>query len=174
MTTKSVVAAREHIQRSIVMVRGQEVILDSDLADLYGVATKALVQAVKRNRRRFPADFILRLSGAEFRNLRSQTVTSRWGGRRSAPYAFTEQGVAMLSTVLHSRRAIAVNIEIMRAFVRLRRMMSEYAELGRRIDELEKRTDGQFEVVFDAIRALMKEDARPKKRIGYLSAVAEP
>ncbi len=174
MTTKSVVAARQRIQRSIVMIRGQKVILDSDLADLYGVATKALVQAVKRNRRRFPADFILRLSGAEFRNLRSQTVTSRWGGRRSAPYAFTEQGVAMLSTVLHSRRAIAVNIEIMRAFVRLRRMMSEYAELGRRIDELEKRTDGQFEVVFDAIRALMKEDARPKKRIGYLSAVAEP
>ena len=174
MTMKSVAVARQRIQRSIVMVRGQKVILDSDLADLYGVATKALVQAVKRNRARFPADFMLRLSASEFRNLRSQSVTSSsWGGRRSTPFAFTEQGVAMLSTVLRSRRAIAVNIEIMRAFVYLRRMMSEYAELGRRIDELEKRTDGQFEVVFDAIRALIRDEARPKKRIGYLSAATE-
>jgi hypothetical protein len=112
MTKQSIAAARHRIQRSIVMIRGQKVILDNDLADLYEVATKVLVQAVKRNRRRFPADFLLRLTAAEFRNLRSQTVTSRWGGRRSAPYAFTEQGVAMLSTVLHSRRAIAVNIEV--------------------------------------------------------------
>ena len=111
-------AVRQKIRRSIVMVRGQKVILDSDLADLYGVATKALVQAVKRNRSRFPADFMLHLSAAEFRNLRSQIVTSSsWGGRRSVPCAFTEQGVAMLSSVLRSRRAVAVNVEIMRAVV---------------------------------------------------------
>ena len=97
-------------------------------------------------------------------------TSSLWGGRRTAPYAFTEQGVAMLSTVLRSRRAIAVNIEIMRAFVRLRKMITEYEDLSRRIDELEKRTDGQFEVVFDAIRALINTETKPKRRIGYLSA----
>ena len=173
MSTKSVVAIRNRITRAILLLRGQKVILDSDLAELYGVQTKALVQAVKRNAARFPADFMFRLSRSEFRNLRSQIVTSSlWGGRRNVPYAFTEQGVAMLSSILRSRRAVSVNIEIMRAFVRLRRMMSEYAEIGRRIDELEKRTDGNFQVVFDAIRALMKEEAKPKKRIGYLSAAA--
>ncbi len=161
--------------RSILLIRGQKVILDRDLAALYGVATKALVQAVKRNSARFPADFMFQLSSREFRNLRSQIVTSSlWGGRRTAPYAFTEHGVAMLSTVLRSRRAIAVNIQIMRAFVRLRRMISEYQELARRLDELEKRTDGQFEVVFDAIRALMNPETKPKKRIGYLSAASAP
>ena len=168
---KSVAAAREQILRSIVLIRGQKVILDRDLAGMYEVPTGALIQAVKRNSGRFPADFMFRLSSREFRNLRSQIViSSLWGGRRTAPYAFTEQGVAMLSTVLRSRRAIAVNIEIMRAFVRLRRMMAEYEELGRRIEGLEKRTDGQFEVVFDAIRALINAEAKPKRRIGYLSA----
>ncbi len=142
MRIKSVAAARERILRSIMVIRAQKVILDRDLAALYGVATKALIQAVKRNAVRFPTDFMFQLSSREFRNLRSQIVTSSlWGGRRTAPYAFTEQGVAMLSTVLRSRRAIAVNVEIMRAFVRLRRMISEYEDLGRRIDELEKRTD---------------------------------
>jgi hypothetical protein len=172
--TKSVTLVRERIVRSIILIRGQKVILDSDLAVLYAVTTKALVQAVKRNASRFPADFMFQLSSREFRNLRSQFVTSSlWGGRRSAPYAFTEQGVAMLSTVLRSRRAIAVNVEIMRAFVRLRRMVSEYEDLGRRLDELEKRTEGQFEVVFDAIRALINPETRPRKRIGYLSS-AQP
>jgi hypothetical protein len=167
---RSVAAAREQILRSIVVIRVQKVILDRDLAAMYAVPTKALIQAVKRNSARFPADFMFQISSREFRNLRSQIVTSSsWGGRRTAPYAFTEQGVAMLSTVLHSRRAISVNIEIMRAFVRLRRMLAEYEELGRRIDELEKRTDGQFEVVFDAIRALINAKAKPNRRIGYLS-----
>jgi hypothetical protein len=169
MRTKSVSAAREQILRSIFVIRRQRVILDRDLAEMYAVPTKVLIQAVKRNASRFPADFMFQLSSREFRNLRSQFVTSSlWGGRRTAPYAFTEQGVAMLSTVLHSRRAIAVNIKIMRAFVRLRRMMAEYKELGRRIDDLEKHTDGQFEMVFDAIRALISADTKPKRRIGYL------
>jgi hypothetical protein len=147
------------------------VILDRELAAMYAVPTKVLIQAVKRNSARFPGDFMFQLSSREFRILRSQIVTSSlWGGRRTAPYAFTEQGVAMLSTVLRSRRAIGVNIEIMRAFVRLRRMMAKYEDLGRRIDALEKRTDGQFEVVFDAIRALVNVETKPKRRIGYLAA----
>jgi hypothetical protein len=171
MRTKSVSAAREQILRSIFVIRRQRVILDRDLAEMYAVPTKVLIQAVKRNASRFPADFMFQLSSREFRNLRSQIViSSLWGGRRTAPYAFTEQGVAMLSTVLRSRRAIGVNIEIMRAFVRLRRMIAEYEELGRRIEALEKRTDGQFEVVFDAIRALINVEAKPKRRVGYLTA----
>ena len=124
MSSRSLAAAaREQILHSIVVIRSQKVILDQHLAALYEVPTKVLLQAVKRNSTRFPADFMFRLSPREFRNLRSQIVTSSsWGGRRTAPYAFTEQGVAMLSSVLRSRRAIAVNIEIMRAFVRLRRI----------------------------------------------------
>ncbi|HUJ12971.1 MAG TPA: ORF6N domain-containing protein [Thermoanaerobaculia bacterium] len=172
---QSATAARQQILQCIVLIRSQKVILSHDLAALYEVPTKVLMQAVKRNERRFPTDFMFRLSPREFRILRSQIVTSSsWGGRRTAPFAFTEQGVAMLSSVLHSRRAIAVNIEIMRAFVRLRRMVVEYAELGRRIDALEERTDGQFHIVFDAIRALMAPQAQPKRRIGYLSAAPEP
>jgi len=168
---QSVAAAREQILRSIVVIRGQKVILDRDLAAMYEVPTGTLIQAVKRNSARFPSDFKFQLSSSEFRNLRSQIViSSLWGGRRTAPYAFTEQGVAMLSTVLRSRRAIEVNIKIMRAFVRLRRMMAEYKELGRRIEALEKRTDGQFEVVFDAIRALINPETKPKRRVGYLAA----
>ena len=158
-----------------MMVRGQKVILDRDIAGLYEVATGALIQAVKRNVTRFPSDFMFQLSAREFKNLKSQTViSSLWGGRRTAPYAFTEQGVAMLSSILRSRRAIAVNVEIMRAFVRLRKMIAEYAQLRRRIDELEQRTDGQFEVVFDAIRALMDSEKKPRRRIGYLSAAKAP
>jgi hypothetical protein len=171
MRRRSIAATRERILRSIIIVRGQKVILDRDIAELYEVPTKALIQAVKRNVARFPSDFMFQLSTREFKNLRSQFVTSSlWGGRRTAPYAFTEQGVAMLSSVLRSRRAIAVNVEVMRAFVRLREMIAEYAQLRHRIDELEHRTDGQFEVVFDAIRALMGSDKKPKRRIGYLSA----
>src|SRR6266571_2861461 len=170
MQKKSVATAREQILHSIFVIRAQKVILDHDLAALYEVPTKVLIQAMKRNGSRFPSDFMFRLSPREFKNLRSQIVTSSlWGGRRTAPYAFTEQGVAMLSSVLRSRRAIAVNVEVMRAFVRLREMIAEYAQLRRRIDELEQRTDGQFEVVFDAIRALMDSETKPRRRIGYLS-----
>jgi hypothetical protein len=163
--------SNERIVRLIVVVRGQKVILDFDIAALYGVRTKALIQAVKRNVARFPRDFMFRLTTREFSNLRSQIVTSSsWGGRRTLPYAFTEQGVAMLSSVLRSRRAMRVNVEIMRAFVQLRRMVTGHTELMRKINELEERYDKQFRVVFKAIRSLIDPVShRPKRRIGYLS-----
>jgi hypothetical protein len=165
--------AQDRIRSSIILIRGQKVILDQDLAALYGVETRNVVQAVKRNLARFPADFMFRLSEREFERLRSQTVISNTrGGRRSAPYAFTEQGVAMLSSVLHSRRAVRVNIEIMRAFVHLRRLITEHRELMERIDEMEKRYDENFQVVFHAIRALINPAMKPSKRIGYLAAPA--
>jgi hypothetical protein len=160
----------ERIEKSILLIRDQKVLLDADLADLYGVATKVLVQAVKRNIKRFPGDFMFQLSAKEFEVLRSQIVTSNGrGGRRSAPFAFTEQGVAMLSTVLRSERAIDVNIEIMRAFVRLRQLLSSHAALARKLDEMEKKYDHQFKVVFDAIRQLMMPPTEPqkKRRIGF-------
>ncbi len=158
----------DRIEASIYLIRKEKVILDHDLASLYGVATKALVQAVKRNADRFPLDFMFQLSEEEFTNLRSQIVTSSWGGRRSPPYAFTEQGVAMLSSVLRSRRAVAVNVEIMRAFVRLRRLLLSQEELGRKLLALERRYDRQFRVVFDAIRQIMSPNVPPKRRrIGF-------
>ncbi|MCG3201621.1 MAG: hypothetical protein NFCOHLIN_01491 [Gammaproteobacteria bacterium] len=153
----------ERIEYRIFLLRGQKVMLSTHLAELYDVEPRALVQAVKRNIQRFPEDFMFQLSETEFDDLKSQIVTSSWGGlRRAAPYAFTEQGVAMLSSVLHSERAIRVNIEIMRAFVRLRQMLASNAELARRLAELEKKYDAQFKVVFDAIRELMTPP-KPKK-----------
>jgi phage regulator Rha-like protein len=151
--------------------------LDADLAALYGVETKQLVRAIKRNISRFPPDFMFQLSKDDFENLRCHFGTSsQWGGRRYPPYAFTEQGVAMLSSVLKSKRAIQVNIEIMRTFVRLRRILASHAELARKLDVLEKKYDAQFRVVFDAIRQLSSppesEPETPKKRIGFL--VEEP
>lgn len=159
----------ERIERAILLIRGQKVLLDSDWAELYGVEPKALTRAVRRNPERFPGDFMFRLSDEEFANLRCQFGTSsQWGGRRYAPYAFTEQGVAMLSSVLRSERAVAVNIEIMRAFVRLRQILSSHADLARRLDELERKYDAQFRVVFDAIRQLMiPPETSPKRRIGF-------
>jgi hypothetical protein len=128
-----------------------------------------LVQAVKRNITRFPQDFMFQLTEEEYSNLKSQIVISSWGGlRRAKPYAFTEQGVAMLSSVLRSKRAIQVNIEIMRAFVRLRRMLASHADLARKLDELEKKYDAQFKVVFDAIKELMKPPESKKRPIGFL------
>ena len=168
MASKRSIVPFERIQNAILLIRGDKVMLDADLAALYGVETKVLVQAVKRNKHRFPPDFMFQLTRAEFEILRSQTVTSsQWGGRRYPPYAFTEQGVAMLSSVLNSRRAIRVNIEIMRAFVWLRQMLTSHAELARRIDELERRYDGQFRVVFQVIRELMAPPDRERKQIGY-------
>ena len=164
---KSLIPA-ERIERSILLIRGQKVMLDNDLAMLYGVETKKLIQAVKRNIARFPDDFMFQLDDEEFKILRSQFVTSSYrGGRRYAPYAFTEQGVAMLSSVLRSPQAVAVNIEIMRAFVRLRRMLLSHAELARKVDLLEKKYDGQFKVVFDALRQLMQPLEKPKRPIGF-------
>lgn len=150
MAGKTAVIPVERIPRLIFIARRQKVILDEDLAALYQVETKILNRAVKRNRDRFPEDFMFRLAAAEVADLRFQTGTSRWGGRRYLPYVFTEQGVAMLSSVLHSRRAVQVNIEIMRAFVRLRQMLAGNAELARKLAALERKYDSQFKVVFDA------------------------
>jgi hypothetical protein len=160
----------ERIDRAILMLRGHNVMLDADLADLYGVETRELVQAVKRNVERFPGDFMFQLTGEEFDGLRSQSVISRSegrGGRRYLPYAFTEQGVAMLSSVLRSSRAVQVNIEIMRAFVRLRQMLQGNAELAKKLAALEQKYDSQFRVVFDAIRELMSPPVKQQKRIGF-------
>src|SRR6478736_7317782 len=139
----------------IYLIRGVRVMLSTDLAELYGVEPKVLTQAVRRNRQRFPRDFMFQLTAREFRNLKSQIVTSSWGGSRKAPYAFTEQGVAMLSSVLRSARAVRVNVAIMRAFVRVREMLLSNADLARKLSALEKKYDTQFKVVFDAIRELM-------------------
>ncbi len=158
----------ERIEKSILLIRKQKVMLDADLAELYGVETKVLVQAVKRNLERFPEDFMFQLNPKEFAILRSQFVTSNgWGGRRYPPYAFTEQGVAMLSSVLRSQRAIQVNIEIMRAFIRLRKMLASHAELARKLTALEKKYDAQFKEVFEAIRQLMTPPEPKRRSIGF-------
>jgi len=164
----------ERIERSILLIRGHKVMLDSDLAELYGVTTKRLNEQVRRNLSRFPEDFMFQLTESETRLLRSQIATSKEGrgGRRYLPYAFTEQGVAMLSSVLNSERAIKVNIEIMRAFVRLRQILASNKELAKRLDEMEKKYDAQFRVVFEAIRELMKPPETKRRPIGFL--VEEP
>ena len=160
----------ERIEKFILFLRDHKVMLDSDLADLYGVSTKRLNEQVRRNIRRFPADFMIQLTDQEANALRSQIATLKPGRgkhRKYLPYAFTEQGVAMLSSVLNSERAIQVNIEIMRAFVRLRVMVFSYKELARKVEALEKKYDSQFKVVFDAIRKLMEPVESGKKKIGF-------
>jgi hypothetical protein len=158
----------DRIEKAILLIRGQKVILDADLAALYGVETKMLVRAVKRNINRFPIDFMFQLSKEEFDNLRFHFGTSSvWGGRRYPPYAFTEQGVAMLSSVLHSQRAVQVNIEIMRTFIRLRQMLASHVELARKLDALEKKYDAQFKQVFEAIRQLMAPPEPKRRPIGF-------
>ena len=174
------------IQSRILALREQRVMLDADLAQLYGVQTRVLVQAVKRNLSRFPADFMFQLSAEEFEVLRSQSVISNTegrGGRRTPPYAFTEQGVAMLSSVLGSPRAIAVNIEIMRTFVRVRALAATHDDLAKRLAELEDKTEAlamqhdtfsrntrtQLKQVFDALRELMTPPDPPKRPIGFVT-----
>jgi len=157
----------ERIESRIFMIRGHKVILDVDLSILYDVPTKALIQAIKRNYDRFPVDFMFRLTAGEFDNLRSQSVTSSWGGRRYLPYAFTEQGIAMLSSVLRSQRAIRVNIQIMRTFYQLRQIISTHEDLKRRIESMEGKYDQQFKVVFDAIKAMIEPPIK-KSKIGFL------
>lgn len=157
----------ERIVEAILWLRGQKVMLDVDLAWLYGVETGALNRAVKRNLDRFPEDFMFVLTDEEFRNLRCQFGISRWGGRRHAPRAFTEQGVAMLSSVLHSRRAVRVNVEIMRAFVRLREILTGHTALARKLSALERKYDAQFKAVFDAIRELMRPPDPAGRPIGF-------
>ena len=163
----------ERIDRSIMLIRGQKVMLDSDLALLYGVEVKVLLQAIKRNRARFPADFMFQLKREENGRLRSQFVTLKQGRgqhRKYLPYAFTQEGVSMLSSVLRSERAVRVNIEIMRAFVRLRRLLASHADLARKLEALEKKYDTQFKVVFDAIRELMTPPPLSERPpIGYQS-----
>lgn len=160
----------ERILHSVHGFRGERVMLDADLATLYGVETRVLIQAVKRNIQRFPADFMFQLSQNEWADLKSQSVIpSPWGGRRTAPYAFTEHGIAMLSSILNSEQAIAVNIEIMRAFTRLRTMLASHADLARKLESLERKYDGQFRVVFEAIRDLMEPPVPAKKPIGFRS-----
>lgn len=177
-TSRKIISSQ--IEDRIFLIRGQKVMLDSHLAELYGVETKALNRAVKRNRNRFPEDFIFQLTPSELEslrcqigtsNLRSQIVTSKnRGGRRYMPYAFTEQGVAMLSSVLRSRRAIQVNIAIMRAFVKLREILGSHKELAAKLRELEGRVgshDGQIQSLFEAIRRLLTDQPNKRRRIGF-------
>jgi hypothetical protein len=172
----------ENIVQLVFFVRGEKVMFDADLAKLYGVSTKALNQAFRRNKQRFPSDFSFQLSTGEYENLKSQIVTSSagetnlrsqivtsslHGGRRRPPYAFTEQGVAMLSSVLRSSRAVEVNIAIMRTFVQLRRLMDTNRDLARKIEALENKYDEQFAVVFEAIKQLIAPPEPPRRRIGF-------
>jgi hypothetical protein len=170
MKNSSLIVPIERIEQRIFYLRRIKVMLSSDLAKLYGVPAKVLNQSVARNSDRFPDDFMFQLTREEFEVLKSQFVTSSWGGmRRALPYAFSEQGIAMLSSVLRSPRAIRVNIEIMRAFVKLRQMLASNAELSRKVNELEKKYDQQFKIVFEAIRQLMTPPPSKTKPIGFRS-----
>ena len=159
----------ERIERSILLIRGERVMLDSDLAEIYGVETKRLNEQVQRNLNRFPTDFMFQLTLAEYANLRSQFATSnsQYGGRRYLPYAFTEHGALMLANVLNSERAAQTSVMVVRAFVKLRQMLATNAGLARKLAAMEKKYDAQFKVVFDAIRQLMSPPARPKREIGF-------
>ncbi|MFH1282148.1 MAG: ORF6N domain-containing protein [bacterium] len=158
---------REVIERGILLIRRQKVMLDKDLAQLYGVSTKRLNEQVKRNIQRFPDDFMFQLTWEEVQSLRSQFATSKRGGRRYIPYVFTEQGVAMLSSVLNSERAIQVNIAIMRVFVKLRRIIESHKELLKKIEDMERKYDGQFKIIFEVIKELMKPPEKSKRIVGF-------
>ena len=166
----------ERVTSRIYLLRGEKVLFDFDLAELYGVGTRVLVQALKRNKDRFPEDFVFVLSAQEVASLRSQSVISNKGrgGTRYAPYAFTEQGVAMLSSVLRSPRAVQVNIAIMRAFVQLRQMIASHGDLARKLKALERKYDDQFKVVFDAINALMTESEAAIEKRGRKIGFGQP
>ena len=163
----SEIIPQEIINSKIFIIRDIKVMLDRDLAALYGVETKMLKRAVKRNIERFPEDFMFKLIEKEFDNLRCQFGTSSWGGQRYLPYAFTENGVAMLSSVLNSERAITVNIQIMRTFTKLREMLATHKELKQKIEEMEEKYDAQFKIVFDAIRQIMASPEAKEKKIGF-------
>ncbi|MDR1996830.1 MAG: ORF6N domain-containing protein [Candidatus Margulisbacteria bacterium] len=157
----------EVIENKILLLRGKKVMLGKELAVLYGVLNKNLNKAVKRNLKRFPADFMFQLTKAEFKNLKFQIGTSSWGGERKLPYAFTEHGVLMLSSVLNSERAVQVNIQIMRAFIKLRKIMLTHKNLQQKIQTLERKYDQKFSAVFDAIKQLLRNDALINKRLTY-------
>ncbi|OGQ18647.1 MAG: hypothetical protein A3B70_06145 [Deltaproteobacteria bacterium RIFCSPHIGHO2_02_FULL_40_11] len=168
MSEKEVIS-RLDIEHKIYILRGRKVMLSMDIASLYQVEPKVLIQAIKRNIDRFPSDFMFQLTKLEFENLKSQFVTSSWGGlRRATPYAFTEQGTAMLSGVLKSKRAIKVNIEIMRVFAKLREMIITHSDLQRKINEMEKKYNQSFKIVFNALRELLETPKieKSKRRIG--------
>jgi len=162
------------ISQKIYFLRGHRVMLSTDLARLYGVEVRALIQAVQRNIDRFPSDFVFQLTADEQKNLQSQFVTSSWGGARRPPYAFTEQGVAMLSSVLRSARAVQVNIAIMRTFVRLREMLATNQKLRRKIADMEKRYDTKFQIIFATIESMLADEDLPKRGIGFHASPAKP
>jgi len=164
--TSSIIPA-ERIRQCIFLIRKQKVMLDKDLAALYGVQTRDLNKAVSRNCDRFPSDFMFQLTKDEFENLRFHFGTSRWGGTRKLPRAFTEQGVAMLSSVLRSKRAVEVNIAIMRTFVKLRAILADNAILRRKIESMERKYDEQFQQVFTLIKQMLTEETKPKAQIGF-------
>ncbi len=188
---KLIAIPQEMIQRKIYFIRGEKVMFDRDLAELYNVETKALNRAVKRNIDRFPSDFMFKLNDKESKvflmyqsgalnevleksqdlalkkNLKYQIGTSSWGGKRKPSYVFTEQGVAMLSSVLKSKRAVQVNIQIMRTFTQIRKMLVSHKDLREKLENMEKKYDKQFRVVFETLKLLLKEDEEPKKRIGF-------
>lgn len=157
----------ERITTKIYHIRNIKVMLDRDLAELYEVETSQLKRAVRRHIDRFPADFMFKLTKDELKNLRCQIGTSSWGGTRYEPMAFTEQGVAMLSSVLNSKRAIQVNIQIMRAFTQLRKMLSTHKDLKRKIEQMESKYDKHFQIVFEAIKQLIDIESEPKRKIGF-------
>ena len=160
----------EDIAKRIYFIRGIKVMLDRDLAELYEVETRVLNQAVRRHMKRFPEDFMFQLTKTEFNNLKSQFVISSWGGVRKMPLAFTEQGVAMLSGILNSDKAIEVNIQIMRAFVKLRHMILDHDELKRELDELRKEMNERFQIVFTVLDKLVTEDEETKRKIGFIES----
>ncbi len=165
----------EYIEHRIHYFRGMQIMTDTDLATLYHVSTKALLQAVKRNRKRFPPDFMFQLDDGETENLRSQIVTSNWGGRRYNPYVFTEQGIAMLSSVLRSEKAIRINIDIMRAFVRLHRVLLSNKEFAYRMSQTERRMDAvekNLNFLYEVIEEIRQVEEKPKRPIGF--GVGEP
>ncbi len=164
---ESSVIPQQIIENKILFIREKKVMLDKDLAVLYGVETFNLNKAVKRNIDRFPEDFMFQLTKEEFKNLIFQFGTSSWGGTRKLPFAFTENGVAMLSSVLNSKRAIQVNVQIMRTFTKIREMLATHKELKQKIEEMEKKYDYQFKVVFDAIKQLIEQPQKPRKNIGF-------
>ena len=169
MNGQMAVVPVERIERAILSIRGEKVMLDSDLAELYGVETKRLNEQVRRNLARFPADFMFQLTPVEFDNLRSQIATSssEYGGRRYLPYVFTEHGALMLANVLNSERAAKTSVQVVRAFVRLRQMLASNAELARKLEALEKKYDRQFKIVFDGIRRLMSPPEPKRREIGF-------
>ena len=165
MTTTAI--PYEMIQSKIFLIRGKKVMLDRDLAELYGVKTEQLTRQVRRNRERFPDDFLLQLTKEEVTNLICHFGRSSWGGARKPPFAFTEHGILMLSSVLNSSRAIQVNVQIMKTFIQLREMLAGHKELRRKIEEMESKYDYQFKAVFQAIKELLNPSQKPKEPIGF-------